>query len=248
MLIEQSDDLRNQKKFLVYKMEKLGIRTDQIDMYMQELGERPFCRTLEHEKEDEEENRKRQLEEDKEESEGKRAKIMPTVEGHENLDFLSPGKKAAADQEEHDKKLKEQQKELIRSHELTIQQQEESLIRQQRTIKFQQEIIEQMKQQQPTRAQEAQCSSSLSGGSGVIPGTSGEGNVFPGQSFKTGGYGTIDNYLKPQALSFLHRAKQETPNIQEDNVVISEEIPEVSTSRINVPVLPSQLQISEPEQ
>ena len=43
------------------------------------------------------ENRKRQLEEDKEESEGKRAKIMPTVEGHENLDFLSPGKKAAAD-------------------------------------------------------------------------------------------------------------------------------------------------------
>ena len=49
-------------------------------------------------------------------------------------------------------------------------------------------------------------------------------------------------------LSFLHRAKQETPNIQEDDLVLSEEIPEVSTSRINVPVLPSQLQISEPEQ
>ena len=213
---------------------------------MQELGERPFCRTLEREKEDEEENRKRQLEEDKEESEGKRAKIMPTVEGHENLDFLSPGKKATADQEEHDKKLKEQQKELIRSHELTIQQQEESLIRQQRTIKLQQEIIDAMKQQQqPTRAQEVKCSSSLSG---VVPGTSGEGNVFPGQSFKTGGYGTIDNYLKPDALSLLHRVKQETPDIQEDDVVISEEIPEVSTSRINVPVLPSQLQISEQEQ
>ena len=243
-LIEQSDDLRNQKKFLVYKMEKLGIKTDQIDMYMQELGERPFCRTLEPEKEDEEENRKRQLEEDKEESEGKRAKIMPTVEGHENLDFLSPGKKATADQEEHDNKLKEQQKELIRSHELTIQQQEESLIKQQRTIKLQQEIIDAMKQQQPTRAQEVKCSSL----SGVVPGTSEEGNVFPGQSFKTGGYGTIDNYLKPDALSFLHRAKQETPNIQEDDVVISQEIPEVSTSRINVPVLPSQLQISEREQ
>ena len=78
---------------------------------------------------------------------------MPTIEGHENLDFLSPGKKATADQEEHNKKLKEQQKKLIRSHELTIQQQEESLIRQQRTIKFQQEIINAMKQQQPTRAQ-----------------------------------------------------------------------------------------------
>ena len=71
MLIEQSHDLRNQKKFLVYKMEKLGIKTDQIDMYMQELGERPFCRTLERKKEDKKENRKRQLEEDKEESERK---------------------------------------------------------------------------------------------------------------------------------------------------------------------------------
>ena len=39
---------------------------------------------------------------------------------------LKDMKKATADQEEHDKKLKEQQKELIRSHELTIQQQEES--------------------------------------------------------------------------------------------------------------------------
>ena len=84
-LIEQSDDLRNQKKFLVYKMEKLGVRTEQIEMYMQELGERPFCRTLECEKEDEEQKRKRQLEEDKEESKAKRTKITATVEGHENL-------------------------------------------------------------------------------------------------------------------------------------------------------------------
>ena len=72
--------------------------------------------------------------------------------------------------------------------------------------------------------------------------------MFPGQTVKTGGYGTIDNYLKPEALSFLHKVKQETPNIQEDDVVISEEIPEISTSRTDVPVLPSQLQISEPEQ
>ena len=92
-LIEQSDDLRNQNNFMVYKMEKLGMRTEQIEMYMQDLGERPYCRTLEREKEDEEENRKRQLEEDKEESDGKRAKIMPAIKGHENLDFLSPGKK-----------------------------------------------------------------------------------------------------------------------------------------------------------
>ena len=116
------------------------------------------------------------------------------------------------------------------------------------TIKFQQEMIKKLQQQkQPSRAQEVQCSSSLSGGSGVVPGTSGEGNVFPGQSFKMGGYGTIDNYLKPGALAYLHRVKQKRPNIEEDDVVISQEIPEVSTSRSNVPGLPSQLQISQQE-
>ena len=91
-----------------------------------------------------------------------------------------------------------------------------------------------MKHGQLSRAQEVQCSSLLSQGSGAVPGTSGEGNVFPGQSFKTGGYGTIDNYLKPDALSFLHRTKQETPRIQEDDVVILEEIPEVSTARLKI--------------
>ena len=102
-----------------------------------------------------------------------------------------------------------------------------------------------MKHQQPSRAQEVQCSSSFSGVSGVVPGTSG---VVPGSSVKTGGYGTIDNFLKPEALSFLNKTKQETPDIQEDDVVISEDIPEFSTSRTDVPVLPSQLQISETEQ
>ena len=112
------------------------------------------------------------------------------------------------------------------------------------TIKFQQEMLEKLQQQQQlTRAQEVQCSLSLFGGSGVVPGTSGEGIMFPEQSFKMGGSGTIDNYLKPGALVYLHRAKQERPNIEEDDV-ISQEIPEVSTSRSNVPVLPSQLQIS----
>ena len=72
--------------------------------------------------------------------------------------------------------MKQQQKELIRSHELTIHKQEQSLIRQQMTIKFQQEMIKQLKhQQQPSRVQEVQCSSSLPG---VVPGTSGQGNVW----------------------------------------------------------------------
>ena len=114
------------------------------------------------------------------------------------------------------------------------------------TIKFQQEMIKQLKhQQQPSRAQEVQCSSSLPG---VVLGTSGQGNVLQGQSFKTGGTGTIDNFLRPEALAYLHRGRQDRPNIEEDDVVISEDILEVSTARSNVPVLPSQLQISqEPE-
>ena len=96
-------------------------------------------------------------------------------------EFLSPGKKAALDQEEHDNKLKQQQKELLRSQELTIQQQEKVLMSQQMTIKLQEKMIEKLQQQQqqpqqePSKAQEVQCSSSF----GVIPGTSGEGNIFP---------------------------------------------------------------------
>ena len=46
-------------------------------------------------------------------------------------------------------------------------------------------------------------------------------------------------------MAYLHRGGQDRPNIEEDNVVISGDIPEVSTSRSNVPVLPSQLQISQ---
>ena len=46
---------------------------------------------------------------------------------------------------------------------------------------------------------------------------------------------------------FLHSQKQDRPNIEEDDVVISQEIAEISTSRSDVPVLPSQLQIQQQE-
>ena len=55
---------------------------------MEELGERPFCRTLEREKQDVEEEKKRKLEEEEEERERKRMKVIPTVKGVEAEDYF----------------------------------------------------------------------------------------------------------------------------------------------------------------
>ena len=57
-LIKESDGLHDQRKLLTFQLEKLGVKEDQIRGAMEELGERPFCRTLEREKQDEEEAKK----------------------------------------------------------------------------------------------------------------------------------------------------------------------------------------------
>ena len=57
-LIQQSDGLHEQKNLLTFQLEKLGVKKDEIRGAMEELGERPFCRTLEHEKQDVEEEKK----------------------------------------------------------------------------------------------------------------------------------------------------------------------------------------------
>ena len=59
---------------------------------MEELGERPFCRTLEQEKQDEEEAKNRKQEEEAEERESKRANVIPTVKGVEAHDYITPFK------------------------------------------------------------------------------------------------------------------------------------------------------------
>ena len=95
-------------------MEKLGVKEDQIRGAMEELGERPFCRTLEREKQDEEEAKKRKLEEEEEVRESKRAKVIPTVKGVEASDYIkSPFKESES--EDYNEKLKSQFKELLRS-------------------------------------------------------------------------------------------------------------------------------------
>ena len=73
---------------LTFQLEKLEVKKDEIRGAMEELGERPFCRTLEHEKQDVEEEKKRKLEEEEEERERKRMKVIPTVKGVEVEDYF----------------------------------------------------------------------------------------------------------------------------------------------------------------
>ena len=131
-MIQESDGLHDQRKLLTFQLEKLGVKEEQIRGAMEELGERPFCRTLELEKQDEEEAKKRKLEQEAEERESKRAKVIPTVKGVEAHDYITPFKDPET--EDYDEKLKSQLKALLRSQEIVIQQQEKAFLQQQHTI------------------------------------------------------------------------------------------------------------------
>ena len=155
-------------------------------------------------------------------------KVIPTVKGVEAEDYFQGLKDSEGTA--HEEKMTTELKELLKSREIVIQEQEKTLAEQQQTIMQQQRLI--LNQQPSNRAQEVSCSSSS------IP-----GSFLPGTSIKIGGTSTIDKFLKPGALTFLHTGKQDKPDIKEGDVVISEEIPDMSTSWSNVPVLPSQLQI-----
>ena len=263
-LVEQSDEFIKQKKFLEFKMEKLGIHAEQIQEYTDDMIDRPWCRTTEREMEDEEEaNRKRQLEEQKEESEAKKQRIMPTVEGHENPDFLSPSKRT--EDSEHDELLKKQQQEILRGHEVTIQKQEQALFAQERTIRFQKEMLDKLQeqvrslclqqggtraQQTVSRAEEVDCSSL-----NIAQSEPTSNLVQPGPStqkqYKRGGTATIDKMLRPELMRFLpsqHSQPAVQTNVQEDDIIIAENIPGFTTSRTDVPVLPSDLTISQEQQ
>ena len=151
--------------------------------------------------------------------ESKRAKVIPTVKGVEASDYIkSPFKESES--EDYDEKLKSQLKELLRSQQIVIQQQEKALLEQQQTINQQSGMIQdQQAQQSSNRAQEVACSS-----------TSILRSVLPSSSIRTGGAGTIDNFLKPDAMSFLQQVKPQVVEIKDDDVVIAEHIPGVSTS------------------
>ena len=84
-LIKESDDMRSQKDILVHKLSQLGVSVDRIKEVTDLLKERPYCRTGEREKIDEELEKKRKAEEEAEEKEAKKQKVVPTVKGRSTL-------------------------------------------------------------------------------------------------------------------------------------------------------------------
>ena len=136
---------------------------------------------------------KNKIEEEEEVRESKRAKVIPTVKGVEASDYIKSQFKKS-ESEDYNEKVKSQFKELLRSQEIVIQQQEKALLEQQQTINQQSCMIQdQQARQLSNRAQEVACSSIS-----ILR------SVLPSSSIRTGGAGTIDNFLKPNALSFLH--------------------------------------------
>ena len=196
-LIKESDDMRSQKDILVHKLSQLGVSVDRIKEVTDLLKERPYCRTGEREKIDEELEKKRKAEEEAEEKEAKKQKVVPTVEGEIDPDYeiKTPEKL----DEEYNAKLKRQQKDLIRQQEILLQAQEQQLIKQQQTITFQQQMLS---QQQPTVT--------------VTPRVD-----LPGIS--TGGAGTIDNFLSPEALAFLKGGQNPAISPRAQKVIVNQD-------------------------
>ena len=99
--------------------------------------------------------------------------------------------------------------------------------------------------------EEVACPSSLN----ISQSGSSSNLVQPGSStqklYKRGGTATIDKMLRPDLMRFLP-SQQSQPDvqtdIQEDDVVIEEDIPGFTTSRTDVPVLPSDLTIPQEQQ
>ena len=130
---------------------------------------------------------------------------------------------------------------------------------QERTIQSQRELIEKLQehlqtshpQQTGARVEEVACSSSLN----ISQSGSSSNVVQAGSStqklYKRGGTATIDRMLRSELMRFLP-SQQSQPDvqtdIQQDDVVIAENIPGFTTSRTDVPVLPSDLTIPQEQQ
>ena len=67
-LIQQSDEIEDQKKIMEYKLEKLGVLAEKIKEAA-EIQDRPFMRTEDREKEDKQRAEKRKQEEELKEEE-----------------------------------------------------------------------------------------------------------------------------------------------------------------------------------
>ena len=119
--IGETETLRDQKKVIEYKLEKLGVITEKIEEYGR-LEDPEYCRLSERKKKDEENERKRKRQEEEEENERKRRREEEEErEGNKKhgevvLSIPEPDK-------EFEERRYQQQKTIISDQEIIIQQQ-----------------------------------------------------------------------------------------------------------------------------
>ena len=78
--IGETEALRDQKKLIEYKLEKLGIATEKIEEYGK-LQDSEYCRLSEHKKKNEENERRRKREEEEKELEASKKHVVSVGEG-----------------------------------------------------------------------------------------------------------------------------------------------------------------------
>ena len=209
--------MRQQKSFMEYQMEQIGINCEKIKEATAILNEdRGYVRTGDREKYDIEMEKKRKAQEQLRQEEEKRLKtITAGGEGEE------PKEKP---NEDHASKLSRQQ-EIICQQEALLQKQEKHIEDQERRIRqmelgqeerAEQTILQQSQQIQPQQFRSAQKPSTSSGA------------------------GTIDKILRPSALKFLSCVKKEkeTEEQEDDEVMITGVTEAAQTTRYIPKVVP----------
>ena len=188
-LIRQGEEVRQQKSFMEYQMEQIGINCEKIKEATAILNEdRGYVRTADREKYDLEMEKKRKAQEQLRQEEEKRLKTITAREEGEE-----PKEKS---DEDHGSILARQQQEIIRQQEALLQKQEKHMEEQERRIRL-------MELGQEKRAEESQQIQPRQFHSVQKPSTS-------------TGAGTIDKYLRPSALKFLPCVKKEKEAEEEE--------------------------------
>ena len=118
--IGETETLRDQKKVIEYKLEKLGVITEKIEEYGR-LEDPEYCRLSERKKKDEENERKRKRQEEEENERKRRREEEEEREGNKKhgevvLSIPEPDK-------EFEERRYQQQKTIISDQEIIIQQQ-----------------------------------------------------------------------------------------------------------------------------
>ena len=207
-LIKESDDMSAQKDVLANQLIQLGLSADRIKEITDMKKERPWCRTAEREKLDAAQERKRKAEEEKWDK-AKKQRVVATVEGEENLDYELKTPEKEKEEEDHESKLRRQQKQIIEQQEQLIQRQEAELMRKQLINQQEQMLVQEPIIVQPRNVQQTDTAQ---------PGTS---------AIKTGGQSTIDRFLSPRSMQYLRGLPLSSFQIQKAQQVQCQEVQQV---------------------